>query len=125
MSVTNPIITINGVTLNTGEIESYKLTYAKLWKNADRNMNGTVIATLIGIFPNIDIKTTKLSFAKAQSLSSAVNAAYFSVTYWDTQTSSEKTANFYAADHYVTLLNECTYGQVLIQLVPVSKASYI
>lgn len=125
MSVPNPLITINGVTLATGETESYTLTYAKLWKNADRNMNGTVSATLIGVFPNINVKTTKLSFAKAQSLSAAINAAYFSVTFWDTQTGTSKTANFYAADHDVTLLNECTYGQVTIQLVPVSKASYI
>ena len=119
------LITINGVNLATGEVESYKLTYAKLWKNADRNMNGTVIATLIGVFPNIDIVTTKLSLAKAQSISSAINAAYFSVSYWDTQTSSIKTANYYAADHDVTMLNACTYGQVTIQLVPVKKANYI
>jgi len=123
--VTSTIITINGVTLSTSETESYKLTYAKLWKDADRNMNGDVSATLIGVFPNIDVTTTKLSFAKAQSISAAINHAYFSVTFWDTQTGTQKTANFYAADHTVTLLNKCTYAQVEIQLVPVSKASYI
>lgn len=123
--VSNPIITINGITLSPSETESYKLTYSKLWKDADRNMNGDVSATLIGIFPNIDVTTTILSFAKAEALSAAINAAYFSVTYWDTQTGSEKTANYYAADHTVTILNLCTYGQVEVQLVPVSKASYI
>lgn len=123
--ITDPLITINGVTLSTGEIESYKLTYAKLWKDADRNMNGDVSATLIGVFPNIDVSTTKLAFSKAQSISAAINAAYFSVTFWDSQTGTHKTANFYAADHDVTLLNKCTYGQVEIQLVPVSKANYI
>lgn len=125
MAVSNPLITINGVSLTTGELESYKLNYAKLWKDADRNMNGDVSATLIGVFPNIAVTTTKLAFAKAQSISAALNAAYFSVTFWDTQTGTQKTANFYAADHEVTLLNECTYGQVTIQLVPVSKASYV
>lgn len=123
--VTNPLITINGVTLNTSEIKSYKLTYAKLWKNADRNMNGDVSATLIGVFPNIAVTTTKLLFAKAQSISTAINYAYFPVTYWDSQTGTSKTANFYAADHDVNLLNHCTYGEVEIQLVPVSKAAYI
>jgi hypothetical protein len=125
MSVPNPLITINGVTLSTSEIESYKLTYSKLWKDADRNMNGTVSATLIGVFPNIEVKTTILGPSKAQSISAAINAAYFSVTFWDTQTGTEKTAYFYAADHDVELLNECKYGQVDIQLVPVSKANYI
>lgn len=125
MPAPTTLITINGVTLAQSETESYKLTYAKLWKDANRNMNGDVSATLIGVFPNIEVKTTKLLFAKAQSLSAAINAAYFSVSFWDTQTGTTKTANFYAADHDVTLLNKCTYGQVDIQLVPVSKASYI
>lgn len=123
--ITNPLITINGVTLTTSELESYKLNYAKLWKDADRNMNGDVSATLIGVFPNIDFTTTVLDFPKAQSISAAVNAAYFPVTFWDTQTGTQKTANFYAADHEVTVLKECKYGQVQIQLVPVSRASYI
>lgn len=119
------LITINGVTLATSEVESYKLTYAKLWKDADRNMNGDVSATLIGIFPNIEVKTSKLIFAKASALSTAINAAYFSVSFYDTQTQLTKTANFYAADHDVTILNKCTIGQVTVQLVPVSKANYI
>lgn len=124
-TIPSTLITINGVTLSTSEVESYKLTYAKLWKLANRNMNGDISATLIGVFPNIDVKTTKLSFAKAQAISAAINAAYFSVSFWDSQTSSTKTANFYAADHDVIILNQCTYGQVNIQLVPVSKANYI
>lgn len=119
------IVTINGVTLSTSEVEEYKVTYAKLWKGAERNMAGDVAATLIGVFPNIDIKTTKLSFNKASAISAAINAAYFSVSFYDTQTQTTKTANFYAADHEITFLNKCTIGQVTVQLVPVSKASYI
>lgn len=119
------ILTINGVLLSQSEVEEYKVSYAKLWKGAERNMNGDVAATLIGVFPNIDVKTTKLSFSKASAISSAINAAYFSVTFYDTQTQTNKTANFYAADHDVTFLNKCTIGQVTIQLVPVSKANYI
>jgi len=125
MSVTNPIITINGVALSTGELAEYTLSYNKLWKNANRNMNGDINATMIGVYPNISVVTTVLDFAKAEALSSAINAAFFSVSYWDTQTSSIKTARYYAADHDVKLTNECKYGQVTVQLVAVSKASYI
>lgn len=121
----NPILTINGVPLSQSETEEYKIEYAKLWKGAERNMNGDISSTLIGVFPNIDVKTTKLSFAKASALSAAINAAYFSVSYYDTQTQTTKTANFYAADHDISFLNKCTVGQVTIQLVPVSKANYI
>lgn len=123
MSVTNPIITINGVALTTGQVSEYKLTYNKLWKNADRDMNGTISATLIGIYPNISVTTSILSFAVAETLSAAINTDYFSVTFWDTQTSSQKTAQYYAADHTVSFMNECKYGQVTVELVAVSKSS--
>lgn len=125
MSVTNPIITINGVSLTTSQITDYTLTYNKLWKNANRDMSGNIAATLIGVYPNISVTTSVLDFSHAQSLSSAVNDDYFSVTYWDTQTSSMKTAQYYAADHKVSFLNECKYGQVEIDLVAVSKSNYI
>ena len=121
----NPILTINGVPLSHSETEEYKIEYAKLWKGAERNMNGDISSTLIGVFPNIDVKTTKLSFAKASALSAAINDAYFSVSYYDTQTQTTKTADFYAADHDISFLNKCTIGQVTVQLVPVSKANYI
>jgi len=125
MAVSNPLIIINGVSLNSHQLNSYKLSYSKLWKDAGRDMNGTLKSTLIGVFPNIEVITQVLDFNLAMSVSNALNKAFFPVTYWDTQTSSLKSATFYAADHELNLLNECKYGQVTIQLVPVSKASYI
>lgn len=125
MSVNNPLITINGVSLSPREVSSYNLSYAKLWKDAGRDMSGRLHSTLIGIFPNIDVVTSVLDFNDAEALSNAINEDFFSVTYWDTQTSSMKTKTFYAADHDITLLNKCKYGQVQVQLVPVEKASYI
>ena len=125
MPVSNPLITINGVGLSSSEVNSYKLQYAKLWKDAGRDMSGKLTATLIGVYPNIDINTAILSFDDAMEISSAINDDFFSVTYWDTQTSSQKTAQYYAADHELNLINECKYGQLQIQLVPVSKANYV
>lgn len=125
MPVTNPIITINGVSLTTRQLENYTLTYNKLWKNANRDMNGKVTATLIGVYPNISVNTTVLDFDDAEELSAAINEDYFNVTYWDTQTSSQKSAQYYAADHKVEFLNECKYGQVTVELVAVNKSNYI
>lgn len=125
MAISNPLITMNGVSLKSSEVSSYTLQYAKLWKDAGRDMSGKLNATLIGIYPNIEIDTIPLDFDKAMALSAAINDDYFSVTYWDTQTSTQKTATYYAADHDITLLNACKYGQVKVQLVPVDKASYI
>ena len=121
MTLINPIITINGLALSTSDISEYQLTYSKLWKNANRDMNGDITATLIGIYPNISVTTGMLEFSRAEAISAAINDDYFSVTFWDTQTSSLKTANYYAADHKIQLINECRYGQVTIELVAVSK----
>lgn len=125
MAVINPVITINGVSLTTGQLSDYSLTYNKLWKNASRDMNGDISATLIGVYPNISVTTSILDFDDAQSLSAAINDDYFSVTFWDTQTSSQKTAQYYAADHKVSFMNECKYGQITAELVAVSKSNYI
>lgn len=121
----NPLITINGLSLSSSQITDYTLTYNKLWKNANRNMDGNITATLIGVYPNISITTTFLDFALANSVSSAINQDYFNVDYWDTQTSSMRSARYYAADHDVSFINECKYGQVTIELVAVSKSNYI
>lgn len=125
MAVPSTLVTINGVQLRAKEINSYKVTYNKLWKDADRNMNGTLSSTLIGVFPNLNIVTGVLPVEKIEALSEAMNDAYFSVTYWDTQTQSNKTANYYAADFDTTLMNACTYGTIECQLVAVSKANYL
>ena len=125
MAIQNPIITINGLPIKTSELSSYKLMYSKLWKNASRDMNGDLTATLIGVYPNISLETDILNFPRAENISAAVNQDYFSVTYWDTQTSSHKTAQYYAADHQIEVLNECKYGKVTIELVAVSKSNYI
>ena len=121
MAQINPIVTINGVSLDSSQIAQYKLTYNKLWKNANRNMDGVVTATLIGIYPNISLTTRSLSFGEAMALSNAVNTDYFTVTFWDTQTSTHKSAVYYAADHEVEFLSECRYGQVTIDLVAKSR----
>lgn len=125
MAIPTTLITINGVSLTTNQISSYKLTYNKLWKDADRNMNGDISSTLIGVYPNLSVTTGILPIAKVEALSEAVNDAYFSVTYWDTQKQTNKTANYYAADFDTELTNSCTYGTIEVQLVAVSKANYI
>lgn len=125
MPVPSPLLIINGVSITTSDISSYKLTYNKLWKNANRDMSGDMSATLIGLYPNISIDTKPLDFDDAMALSAAVNQDYFTVSYWDTQTSSMKSAVYYAADHEVSVLTECIYASVKIELVAKHKANYI
>jgi len=119
--IDNPLIVIGGLTLT--ELVKYEVNYSKLWKDADRNMNGDVSATFIGIFPNIDAETTPLTQTQVQTLCAALDQSYFSATFWDPSSGTQKTANYYASDYKITLLNRITgmYGTVEFSIVPVSK----
>ena len=107
------------------ELVKYEMNYSKLWKDADRNMNGDVSATMIGIFPNIDVETTPLTQTQVQTLCSALDQAYFSLKFWDPASGTAKTANYYASDYKITLLSRITgmYGTVSFSVVPISKRS--
>lgn len=121
--IDNPLIIIGSLTLT--ELVKYDMNYSKLWKDADRNMNGDVSASFIGIFPNIDAETTPLTQAQVQTLCAALDQPYFSMTFWDPASGTQKSANYYASDYKISLLNRVTgmYGTVSFSVVPVSKRS--
>ena len=116
-----PLIQIGGLVLR--EMVGYKVNYSKLWKDADRNMNGDISSTLIGIFPNIEAETMPLNQSQAQTLCAALDQAYFSATFWDPASNSLKTAQYYASDYSLTLLSRTSgmYGSVEFTIVPVSR----
>lgn len=121
--IDHPLIIIGSLTLT--EMVKYEMNYSKLWKDADRNMNGDVSATFIGVFPNIDATTKQLTQAEVETLCVALDQPYFSLTFWDPATGTQKTANYYASDYKITLLSRVTgmYGTVDFSVIPVSKRS--
>ena len=108
---------------NISNISSYEVQYNKLWKDADRNMNGDVRATLIGIFPKLVVKTTVQSQSLASTLGALLNQPYFNVTFYDVLTNTTKTAQYYASDFTTKL--KMRQGALIVEmsfsLVPVSK----
>jgi len=121
ITVNSPLLIIGGLTLT--EVVKYDMNYSKLWKDADRNMNGDVSSTFIGVFPNIDITTKPLSVSEVVTLCSALDQPYFSCTYWDPATNSQKTAQYYASDYKISMISRVngTYGTVDFSVVPVHK----
>lgn len=121
--IDNPLIQIGGLTLT--ELVKYDVNYSKLWKDADRNMNGDITATFIGIFPNIDAETTPLTQAQVETLCAALDQPYFSATFWDPSSGTQKTTNYYASDYKISLLNRVSgmYANVSFSIVPISKRS--
>lgn len=107
-------------------IKEYKIGRAKLWKDADRNMNGDVRATLIGIFPKIQLKIGVTTQEEMASLTQLLDKAYFSVEWFDVRTQTTHTANYYASDYDVELLSKSRglYKEFNVNLIPVSKRGY-
>lgn len=108
---------------NISNISSYEVQYNKLWKDADRNMNGDVRATLIGIFPKLVVKTTVQSQSLASTLGALLNQPYFNVTFYDVLTNTTKTAQYYASDFTTKLKMRqgALIDEMSFSLVPVSK----
>lgn len=105
------------------ELSEYAVEYNKLWRDADRNMNGDVRATLIGVFPKLICKSAPLKRANAGNLAALLSQPYFNVKYFDTITGGVVSAQFYANDPSTELLNRCGewYDETSFNLIPVSK----
>lgn len=123
--VTSPI---SGNLLSIGgtvfpELKTYKVTQAKLWKDAERNMNGDVRATLIGVFPKLELQFNVMGKSRAALLASKLDSAYFEVTYFDPSLNANRTAQYYAGDYSIELLSKSRglYQPTAVNLIPVSK----
>lgn len=110
---------------NISNLVEYEVQYNKLWKDADRNMNGDVRATLIGIFPKIVCKTTVQERSLVATLGGLLNQPYFSVTFYDPLTGSTRTAQYYASDYSTKLKMRqgSLIDEISFSLVPISKRS--
>ncbi len=123
MAFSGSLLTIGSTALPG--LKEYKVTYAKLWANAERNMNGTVSAALIGIFPKIELVfRDALTENDIATICSLLDQPYFSVTFFNPKTKGTTTAQYYASDYTVELLDRSRgiYKEFNVSLVPVSKA---
>lgn len=124
MAYSGDLLKINNTTV-VG-LKEYKVGYNKLWKDAERNMNGDVRASLIGVFPKLELSfRDALTDSQIGTISSLLDQAYFSVTYFDPKSNTTKTAQYYASDYTVELLDRSRglYKAFNVSLVPVSKVS--
>lgn len=122
MAISGALLKINNTTV-TG-LKEYKVSYNKLWTDAERNMNGDVRATLIGIFPKLELVFRDgLTVAEINQINGLLDQAYFSVTYFSPKSQTTVTAQYYAGDYTVELLdkNKGIFKTFSVALVPVSK----
>lgn len=118
------LIKINGTVIPA--IVNYKVGRNKLWKDADRNMSGDVRATLVGIFPKIELNIGVTTQEEMSILTEILDQDYFEVEYFDVRVQDVTTANYYAGDYATEILNKHKglYKPFTVSLVPVSKRRY-
>lgn len=118
------LLQIDGETIP--HIVSYKVSRAKLWKDSERNMSGEVRATLIGIFPKIQIEVGYTTQEEMAKLTEILDKDYFTVTWFDVRTQETVSAKYYASDYDVELdsKHKGRYKPFSVSLVPVSKRRY-
>ena len=122
MPYSGDLLRINGTTIHG--LSGYKIGYNKLWKDADRNMNGDVRASLIGIFPKLELTfRDALTESEVSQIISLLDLPYFDVTYFSPKVRSTVTARYYAGDYEPELLDKSRglYKSFTVSLVPVSK----
>ncbi len=127
--MTGDLLKINGRAVP--KLVSYKVSRAKLWKDADRNMSGDVRATLIGIFPKIQIQIGYTNKAQMRILTQLLDQDKFTVTWYDVRGDSETgdalcEADYYAGDYDVELDRKDPerYKPFTVSLIPISKRRY-
>ena len=99
MIYTGDLVKIDGVTIP--HIVSYKIGRAKLWKDSERNMSGDVRATLIGIFPKIQIEVGYTTQEEMSKLTALLDKAFFTVTWFDVRIQKTISTQYYASDYDV------------------------
>ena len=124
MIYTGDLVKIDGKTIP--HIVSYKIGRAKLWKDSERNMSGDVRATLIGIFPKIQLQIGYTTQEEMSEITQLLDNDFFTVEWFDVRVQETISANYYASDYDVELDNKSKgrYKPFSVNLVPVSKRRY-
>ena len=124
MIYTGDLVKIDGNTIP--HIVSYKIGRSKLWKDSERNMSGDVRATLIGIFPKIQMQVGYTTQEEMSELTQILDKDFFEVTWFDVRTQGTISAQYYASDYDVELDSKSKgrYKPFSVNLVPVSKRRY-
>ena len=120
----NDLVKIDGTTLP--HVTQYKIGRSKLWKDADRNMNGDVRATLIGIFPKIQLEIGVTTQSEMATLTQLLDRENFEVEWFDVRIQRTIKTNYYASDYEIELLDKerGLYKPFSVNLVPISKRRY-
>jgi hypothetical protein len=89
-------------------------------------MAGDVRATLIGIFPKIQLQIGYTTQEEMSALAALLDKAFLDVEWFDVRTQGTTSGQYYASDYDVELDSKSKgrYKPFSVNLVPVSKRRY-
>ena len=95
-------IIIDGV--NMGQyITEAKYSYNKLWaSDSGRNLSGTMVASLVGIFPKLVLEFRKLTKSELEVIIPILDRPYQNTTYYDPYKKQNVTMRTYTGDYEVS-----------------------
>jgi hypothetical protein len=123
MIISGDLLKINGRTV--AGLKSYKITRAKLYSDAGRNLNGGLSATFIGVFPKLELEIGGiLTKERISELCGLLDQGFFNVEYYDPKAGASKSGAYYASDYSVELLERQRglYKPFTVNLIPMERA---
>lgn len=102
MFINKDSIIIDGV--NMGQyITEAKYSYNKLWaSDSGRNLSGTMIASLVGVFPKLILEFRKLTKSELEIIIPILDKPYQNTTYYDPNKKANVTMRTYTGDYEVS-----------------------
>lgn len=107
-------------------LKSYEVDYQKVWADQNINMSGEVRATLLGLRAVLNLTFGgNLLEDDVSALATLLNQDYFSVTFFDPIAKSTVTADYYASDFSLKLVDKLKgrYDTIDLELLPVARYS--
>lgn len=105
-------------------LKEYEVQYEKIWSEQSRNMAGDFRGTLLGLRANITLTFGgELLEDAVASLSQKLNQDFFGVTYFDPNSQTTKTADYFTSEHSLKLIDKLKgrYDTIDIDLMPVAR----
>ncbi|MDD2370831.1 MAG: hypothetical protein PHQ32_02380 [Firmicutes bacterium] len=121
MTFTGDLLKINGNVIDS--IIGYKVNRIKKWRDTETNMAGDMRATLIGIYPEIEIEINVCTQDQITTLIQLLDQPYLSVEWFDVLINNTHTAQYYPDNFDIDMLfkNRGLYKSFKVKLIPVSK----
>jgi hypothetical protein len=105
------------------KLKGYTVKREKLLSEAERTMSGELKATVIGVFPNLQLEFAHTTQDDMSTIIDLLDPFSLTVQWWDEKTDAVKTGTFYAGSWEIPLMSQDRgiYEGFTVNLIPFKK----